>query len=806
MGPKPAHLDLKKDDMPQQLQPPRSPFHMDLPSPRSGEAPPALSPLDAIAMHSRLLARKFEEPQNGRRISRLPARDVALELANRPGFFRSVSNESDMAELNDERPVSTQQTLVNDFSDKKRPMSHYPMFGNAAKPEKEHLRTLETPLETPDEFYEAEEQQKSQKHDYFGIAAPRAASPEPVDPKMINVQAASPLGPPSLTNSVDSVQSTQPRTLTNGSAKSYRSLAPPKSPAYPKSPRSMQSIRSVPQDSGDEDGSVNGSRALSSRKFSGSSGMSRPQSPFSPLYHPMHRSPSMTSANGSLRNFSRPLSSQSNRPIQDGRDSRPSLESRSSFETRPSNELHQRNTSVTSGSTQPSSGVPSRQASQDDVPTPFATATPGVGEEANGDYFNQRPTTSYVHSTYTLPRGRAVDRTSRGLRESWIQSQFTWDNEQPVQLAPMQRERTNSDSAALQPPPLPRVPSPASSDKIPQSHQKRIVRERASSSANRSRSAEPRTVEKTIALHQSTPSVRTYTTSSSERTIKAIPLHERSPSAELTAEEHLDIGIQTHSAGELNKSTYHLRLAAQMGLPTGMLLYALACRHGWGMRPNQEEGVRWLRKAIEGSGLEVADVEQTLKSATRTPNVDPVAEAQERRKRKQQFALAVYELGISYMNGWGCSKDKPLALSCYEVAGNWGDCDALAEAGFCYTQGVGCKKDLKKAAALYRKAAEGGMSMAGNSWWVFPLPRVLACINSLSSSPGSTKPSTWTMPPSPPTRTRAAATVLCLLLARTRRIRRPGRPHDHEHVLSGGAARRISPRADGELASSRIYL
>jgi len=124
----------------------------------------------------------------------------------------------------------------------------------------------------------------------------------------------------------------------------------------------------------------------------------------------------------------------------------------------------------------------------------------------------------------------------------------------------------------------------------------------------------------------------------------------------------------------------------------------------------------WLRKAIEGSGLDTSNIEETVSATRSTPNPDPVAEAQERKKRKAQFALAIYELGISYMNGWGCSKDKALALRCYEVAGNWGDPDALAEAGFCYAQGQGCKKDLKKAAGLYRKAAEGGMSMAGNSW------------------------------------------------------------------------------------------
>lgn len=235
-----------------------------------------------------------------------------------------------------------------------------------------------------------------------------------------------------------------------------------------------------------------------------------------------------------------------------------------------------------------------------------------------------------------------------------------------------------------------------------------------STAKKRSRSAPRTTVEKANALHKASPSVKTQNTDSTERTVKQVPLRERSESTELTPDEHLEIGIETHTNGELNKSTYHLRLAAKAGLPTGMLLYALACRHGWGMRPNQQEGVLWLRKAIDSAGLEVADVEASL--ASNTPKSDPVAEAQERKKRKAQFALAVYELGISYMNGWGCAKDKPLAVSCFEMAGNWGDPDALSEAAFCYAEGNGCKKDLKKAAALYRKAAELGVSMAGNSW------------------------------------------------------------------------------------------
>jgi TPR repeat protein len=181
--------------------------------------------------------------------------------------------------------------------------------------------------------------------------------------------------------------------------------------------------------------------------------------------------------------------------------------------------------------------------------------------------------------------------------------------------------------------------------------------------------------------------------------------------AEVTPEQHLEMGIELHDAGSLQESTYHLRLAARAGHPTAMLLYALACRHGWGMKPNQVEGVSWLQRSVDSAQLEVAEDEDLVQRGDTTA-VGPV----ERKTHKAQFALSVYELGVSYMNGWGVTQDRALGLRCFEVAGNWGDADALAEAGFCYAEGLGCKKDLKKAAKFYRAAEKKGMSMAGNSW------------------------------------------------------------------------------------------
>lgn len=136
----------------------------------------------------------------------------------------------------------------------------------------------------------------------------------------------------------------------------------------------------------------------------------------------------------------------------------------------------------------------------------------------------------------------------------------------------------------------------------------------------------------------------------------------------MSAEEHLAKGIECHESGSVNESTYHFRLAARQNNPTAMLLYALACRHGWGMRPNQREGVQWLRKAAEYAGVLIADEEDQAKEGKRI-------DFAQNKARKAQFALSIYELGVSHMNGWGIEQDKALALRCFEIAGSkFGQC------------------------------------------------------------------------------------------------------------------------------------
>src|SRR5262249_4723360 len=74
----------------------------------AGEVPPALSPLDAFAAQSRLLARQLAESQaeDGRRISRLPPLTIEspLVVQGRSEYFRSMSSESPDGQDQDRSP------------------------------------------------------------------------------------------------------------------------------------------------------------------------------------------------------------------------------------------------------------------------------------------------------------------------------------------------------------------------------------------------------------------------------------------------------------------------------------------------------------------------------------------------------------------------------------------------------------------------------------------------------------------------------------------------------------------------------
>jgi TPR repeat protein len=684
-----------------------SPSLRPLTSPRlhiAGEVPPELSPLDAFAAQSRLLAKQLEKTtSNGKRLSRLPPLTIEDSFnLPRPGYFRSVSAENLAGDVSQQSqiPVPGLKTELEDSG--VRPVSIYPRLSR--------IPPSRSGVDPSPRFTARDEEQYRGRRPSgpttdFGVR--REQSPGTIEPDMDKRGEESfpsyfPARP-----SIDSVrqrdQTSQQARDTSTTSRGYdsRALAPHRSPFAQMTP----SVRSQSADGSDEDytSSLGASFLSDSRKMSLGNGLSN--SPISPLIHPIPRSPSVSSElsiTGSRLsrptfNFSRPLSRASEPPFE----------------------------------------MPSRQASSDSQPFVLADDTVHTPVSMHSEEFpdntNVSPgAPSYVYSRFSLPRGKMLQRNSRIFQETHPHVEFRW--EQPT--IPYSNVQTYSSKSIATPPSPPSRPSTsslgqASSTSVPELSDLFP----GWPSDDQSRLPHDNSIQKHQgSLTSSTNVTRPSTTPSvgSESTIKARSQHFLASSIDMSAEEHVAKGVECHEQGSLNESTYHLRIAARQNHPTGMLLYALACRHGWGMRPNQREGVQWLRKAADSAFSAVAASSNLLKGGR---SVDVL----EQRTRKAQFALSIYELGVSHMNGWGIEQDKVLALRCFEIAGGlciyflswsilanvtdtaWGDGDALAEAGFCYAQGIGCKKDLKKSAKFYRMAENKGISMVGNSWYSEPL-------------------------------------------------------------------------------------
>ena len=595
-------------------------FSRPLPSPRlhiAGEVPPDLSPLDAFAAQSRMLARRLEEgAKEGRRLSRLPPLSLEDSLvAPRPSYLRSASAQEPIIQPEPPRsPAFAMKMEVQASSD--RPMSVHPRMSKVPNPGAGPR--LGTSANSEGRASEDSDRGRTS----FDTRSLMGNQREEALRRARQV-------PAIQTNSNNSPRfSNYTQDYPLPRIRDGRGLAPPRSPS---AQTSSTFVPRFSMDDGQHDGTHSADPGLrpSLRKFSSSSVLST-TSPISPSMFSLPRSPSacsdISTVNGLQRptfNFSRPLSR---------------------------------------------AEPPPRQSSGDSdqlVLTDDSGLTPGLDPVGSFDS-NHDGSSSYVYSKFNLPRGKTVQRSPTPM-----DSNLNFFGDDHI---------IGEGEASTAPPSPPYHQSP-----------KQIAADAAPLSS-------PLPLSLTIG-HPPQPAQSGLLAANNQ------PEEE-----ERSAEWHLTKGIDCHEAGSLNESTYHLRIAAREGSATGMILYALACRHGWGMRRNEAEGVKWLNKAVNLAQHEVADDEEHLKAGQAR---DIIAQ----RERKAQFALSVYELGVSHLNGWGIEQNKPMALRCFEIAGSWGDRDALAEAGFCYAQGVGTKKDMKKAARFYREAESKGVSMVGQSWY-----------------------------------------------------------------------------------------
>ncbi|ERF73626.1 hypothetical protein EPUS_00879 [Endocarpon pusillum Z07020] len=712
MGERPNFIDLHAKS-------PDPSARLGHPSPRiqynEGEIPPCLSPLDAFAAQSRLMAKQLDvKMHKDKRMSRLPPAVVTKSLsqhrAERPTVFRSFSEESDGDRVRDEDEPSSSSTIAHPQD---RHISQYPRIsgllkgkGKGTDEDEDKGESFMIPMDrasTPETTC-----QPATQSDYFGL--PRADSP--ISTSLLadcNVARRHAKAEPSLTSSSPGRQHLRSR---------YDS-----STSHPDSKCTSHSpTRPAPQrESSDDDytSSVAGSSFSFPRKLSASSGISVPHSPLSPFI-PIHppRSPSIqseasvtgASAHRTHLNFSRPRSTASLSIL--SRADSPALRQL-----------------VDPQNLQPSA------ATQGDSQYPVQSE---AVELVDNDGYLSAGGSSYTYAKFSLPRGRVVSRDSV-IFQGLSTPHFEW-KEPLFQNTPLMGG--TPDRPLVSPSPAPdlklgscQTKSKIDGDlfafdikstrpatpKIPMPKKPLISPSQSLKSAKSTSSLKGRTSVETgdlgwfrASAAQRIDSEDSKSTSSrSNSTLRPMSAKTGVNNATnyqyMSPDDHVTKGIECHENGSLQESTYHLRIAAMQNHPTAMLLYALACRHGWGMRPNQREGVQWLRKALDSAMHELKEDEDPS-------NAIGLHNISDQKARRAQFALGVYELGVSHLNGWGIDRDKALALRCFEVAGHWGDVDALTEAGFCYAEGVGCKKDLKKAARFYRMAEQRGANMVGNSW------------------------------------------------------------------------------------------
>lgn len=172
----------------------------------------------------------------------------------------------------------------------------------------------------------------------------------------------------------------------------------------------------------------------------------------------------------------------------------------------------------------------------------------------------------------------------------------------------------------------------------------------------------------------------------------------------------LAIALFYHQENNLTVAAYYYSHAAARGTPLGLFMYALALRHGWGVPEDQLEAVRLLRMATDAvllSKSSITDPTTPYRASLGRPRANAVL---------APLVVAVYELGVSFMHGWGVDKNKLRAAYYFNMAAQLGDKDAQTELAHCYMRGDGVCQDKRQAAKWFRKAEQQGVHMVQMQW------------------------------------------------------------------------------------------
>ncbi|CAK9436033.1 uncharacterized protein LODBEIA_P05980 [Lodderomyces beijingensis] len=273
---------------------------------------------------------------------------------------------------------------------------------------------------------------------------------------------------------------------------------------------------------------------------------------------------------------------------------------------------------------------------------------------------------------------------------------------------------------------------------------------------------------------ENTALVNVQTSGSGSGSVSNYSHHTHSKSQEIAPESRVVIAMELRAINKHREASYQLQIAANdpYNYPKAMYLYAIALKHGQGVKQNFASSMKWLCKCILISSLSSPSsspsssppnqslitsklnklaspdlLKLIITNLASTNNTDlyyngtnveslyllfkgmnktQISKIMAANKNKTDvLALSYFELGSYLCNGWvgGTSSptlaanDEANGIACLSKAGSMGNVEAMETLGEIYTtKSKNRKKDLAKAAAWLRSCEVFGVKSIGNSW------------------------------------------------------------------------------------------
>jgi TPR repeat protein len=165
-----------------------------------------------------------------------------------------------------------------------------------------------------------------------------------------------------------------------------------------------------------------------------------------------------------------------------------------------------------------------------------------------------------------------------------------------------------------------------------------------------------------------------------------------------------EVDVSTVKAGDLAL----IREAANRGNSKALIKLAMAYGYGIGVKTDSEKYLLYMSKAARAGDAQAEDLIGQLALSG-----DPASAVQWfMRSSAQNYAPAMYDLGLAYLVGRGTTKNEAKGCEFFLRSAAQGYDAAEYSAGTCYYDGVGFSTDLNEALKWYQKAAEQDFPLA----------------------------------------------------------------------------------------------